>query len=151
MRDHPGQLFSKDAPPQRVAHGGAVTLEGSQWQACFESDCLVLRKASRTDDKKEQIVNRINNIKREVEGRQQELEALAVDFARVGEEAETVQSFLSFFFLCLYCRKLNLQLLICFLSFCFVTLFRATTPTALARSLLASVPPRATTRSDSPS
>ena len=83
-------MFSKNGPPQRLAHGAAVTLEGSQWQACVESDCLVLRKASRTDDKKEQIANRIANIKCEVEGRQQELEALAVDFARVGEEAETV-------------------------------------------------------------
>ena len=75
-----------------MAHGAAVYLEGSRWQASVEIDCLVLRKASRTDDKKERTASRIANIKREVEGRQQELEALAVDFARVADEAETVPS-----------------------------------------------------------
>ena len=97
MRDRPGQLFSKDAPTQRVAHGAAVDLKGSQWQACVECDCLVLRKASRTDDKKERTTGRIANIKHEVEGRQQELEALAVDFARVADEAETVTQLLCLF------------------------------------------------------
>ena len=102
VRDRPGQLFSKDGPSQRVAHGAAVDLKGSQWQACVESDCLILRKASRTDDKKERTASRIANIKREVEGRQQELEALAVDFLRVGEEAETVPS-------CCFCLSLFLE------------------------------------------
>ena len=95
MRDRPGLLFSKDGAPQQVAHGDAVDLNGSQWQACVERDCLVLRTTSQTDDKKEQTANRIANIKREVEGRQEELEALAVDFARVGEESETVPICLS--------------------------------------------------------
>jgi len=75
-----------------VAHGAAVVLGESQlqWQACVESDCLVLKKNTHTDDKKERIASRIANIKREVEGRQQELEALAIDLERVGAECETV-------------------------------------------------------------
>ena len=85
-----GHLFSKDAPPQRVAHGAAVNLKGSQWQACVEKECLVLNMTTRTDDKKEQTDSRIANIKRELEGRQQEVEALAGDIARVTEETETV-------------------------------------------------------------
>ena len=105
VRDRPGQLFSKDGPPQRVAHGAAVILEGSQWQACVESNCLVLHKASRTDDKKERTASRIANIKREVEGRQQELEALAGDAARVMEEAETVGTCFCFLFARLHTRK----------------------------------------------
>ena len=90
MRDRPGLLFSKDAPPQRVAHGAAVELGGSQWQTSIEKGCLVLSTASRTDDKKERTASRIANIKHEVEGRQRELEALAGDAARVMEEAEMV-------------------------------------------------------------
>jgi hypothetical protein len=66
VRDRPGRLFLKDAPPQRVTHGAAVELGGSQWQACVESDCLILRTASRTDDKKERTASRIANIKHEV-------------------------------------------------------------------------------------
>ena len=66
VRDRPGLLFSKDALPQRVAHGAAVELGGSQWQACVEIDGLVLSTASRTDDKKERVASRISNIKREV-------------------------------------------------------------------------------------
>ena len=92
MRDRPGQLFAKDAPSQRVANGDAINLNGSQWQACMERDCLVLSEVIRTDDKKDQTTSRIANIKREMEGRQQELEALAVDFARVVDEAKTVPS-----------------------------------------------------------
>ena len=42
------------------------------------------------DDKKEQTANRIADIKREVEGRQQELEALAADLGRVEAECESV-------------------------------------------------------------
>jgi hypothetical protein len=49
-----------------VAHGAAVELGGSQWQACVESNCLILRTASRTDDKKERTTSRIANIKHEV-------------------------------------------------------------------------------------
>ena len=90
MRDRLGLLFSKVAPPQRVAHGGAVKVGGSQWQACVESDCLVLRNTIQTDDKKEQTASRIANIKREVEGRQQKLEALAADLGRVEAECESV-------------------------------------------------------------
>jgi hypothetical protein len=90
-----------------VAHGGAVELGGSQWQACVESDCLVLRNTIQTDDKKERTASRIANLKHEVtawnevvlegdgggcvervhvkvEARHQELEALAAD----QEEAE---------------------------------------------------------------
>ena len=66
VRDRQGLLFLKDAPPQLVAHGAAVDLGGSQWQACVESDCLVLRTASQTDDKKERTASRIANIKHEV-------------------------------------------------------------------------------------
>jgi hypothetical protein len=73
-----------------VAHGDAVNLNGSQWQACVERDCLVLSEVIRTDDKKERTASCVANIKREVEGRQQELEALAVDYASVTDEAETV-------------------------------------------------------------
>ena len=76
--------------PQQVGHGVAVELGGSQWQASVESGCLVLRTSSQTDDKKEQVVSCIANIKNEVEGRQRELEALAGDAARVMEEAEMV-------------------------------------------------------------
>ena len=90
VRDRPGYVLFSNAPAQRVAHGAAVTLEGSQWRACVESDSLVLSKVSWTDDKKEQTANRIANIKHEVEGRQQELSALEADMARVIEEAETV-------------------------------------------------------------
>ena len=53
VRDRLGLLFSKDAPPQRVAHGATVELGGSQWQACVESECLILSMARRTNDKKE--------------------------------------------------------------------------------------------------
>ena len=73
-----------------MAHGAGVELGGSQWQASVESGCLVLRTSSQTDDKKEQVVSRIANIKNEVEGRQRELEALAGDAARVMEEVEMV-------------------------------------------------------------
>jgi len=66
VRNRPGRLFLRDAPPQRVIHGAAVELGGSQWQACVESDCLVLRTASQTDDKKERTACRIANIKHEV-------------------------------------------------------------------------------------
>ena len=66
VRDRPGLLFLMDAPPQRVTHGAAVELGGSQWHASIESDCLVLRTASRTDDKKERTACRIANIKHEV-------------------------------------------------------------------------------------
>ena len=92
MRDRPGLLFSKDTLPQRVAHGAAVVLGESQlqWQTCVESDCLVLKQTTHTDNKKEQTASRIANIKREVEGRQQELEALAADLERVGVECEMV-------------------------------------------------------------
>ena len=75
---------------QQVAHGGAVVIEGSRWQACVESYCLVLRKITHSNDKKEQIASRVANIKREVEGRQQELEALAADLGRVEAECESV-------------------------------------------------------------
>jgi hypothetical protein len=102
-----GHLFSKDAPPQRVAHGAAVNLKGSQWQACVESDCLVLRKTRRTDDKKERTVSRIANIKREVEGRQQEVEALAGDIASVMEETETVTCCCRCCFLCFATTEVN--------------------------------------------
>jgi hypothetical protein len=66
VRDRPGRLFSKDALLQRVSHGDAVELGGSQWQASVESGCLVLRTSSQTDDKKELVVSRIANIKNEV-------------------------------------------------------------------------------------
>ena len=66
LRDRPGLLFLRDAPPQPVTHGAAVELGGSQWQACVESNCLILRTASRTDDKKERTTSRIANIKHEV-------------------------------------------------------------------------------------
>ena len=89
MRDRPGLLFSKDAPPQRVAQGGAVEVGGSQWRACVEIDCLVLKNTVKTDDKKERIASR-TDIKREVEGWQQELEALAADLGRVEAECEAV-------------------------------------------------------------
>ena len=78
-----------------MAHGDAIKVGESQWLACVESDCLILHNTVQTDDKKEQTASRIANVKREVEGRQQELEALAVDFARVGEESETVPICLS--------------------------------------------------------
>jgi hypothetical protein len=90
-----------------VAHGATVELGGSQWQACVEIDCLVLRTASRTDDKKEQTVSRIANIKRELEGRQQEAEALAGDIARVTEETQMVPCCCHHCFL-LFCRKCNI-------------------------------------------
>jgi hypothetical protein len=88
-----------------VAHGAAVELGGSQWEACVERGCLVLRTASQTDDKKEQTASRIANIKREVEGRQQELEALAGDIAKVMEEAETVTCCYYCCFLCFTTRN----------------------------------------------
>ena len=83
-------LFSKDAPSQQVTHGGAVEVGGSQWQASIEIGCLVLRNTIHTDDKKEQAASRFANIKRELEKRQQELEALAADIGRVEAECETV-------------------------------------------------------------
>ena len=92
VRDRPGHLFVKNGPLQRVGHGAAVELDGSQWEACVESDYLLLSKITRTDDKKERTASRIANIKRELEGRQQELEALAADLERVGAECETVIS-----------------------------------------------------------
>ena len=93
-----------------MAHGDAVNLNGSQWQACVERGCLVLSEVIRTDDKKERTASRIANIKREVEGRKQELEALAVDFARVADEAETVPSCCLCFvcFVCLVCHVHNM-------------------------------------------
>jgi hypothetical protein len=75
---------------QEVAHGGLVSVGGKQWQASFETDCLCLTTTTQTDDKKEQIANRIADIQREVEARQVEVEALATDLARVGGECETV-------------------------------------------------------------
>ena len=85
-----GFLFSKDALPQRVAHGATVELGMNQWQACIKKDCLVLSMTIQTDDKKEQASSRIANIKREVEGRQKEVDALTEDIARVINEAEKV-------------------------------------------------------------
>ena len=64
-----------------------------------------MRTSSQTDDKKERVASRIANIKREVEGRQQELEALAGDAARVMEEAETVGICVCFLFTRLHTRK----------------------------------------------
>ena len=64
-----------------MGHGAAVKLNGSKWEACVESDCLLLSKATRTDDKKERTASRIANIKRELEGRQQEFGALTQDLA----------------------------------------------------------------------
>ena len=90
VRDRPGLLFSKDALPQRVAHGDAVEVGVSQWRACVESDFLVLKNIVLTDDKKERTTSRIADIKREVEGRQQELEALTADIDRVEVECEAV-------------------------------------------------------------
>jgi len=90
VRDRPGHLISKDALIQRVAHGDVVALDGSQWQASVESDCLCLTMATWTDDQKEQITSRIADIKREVEARQQELDALSADCARLRNEAESV-------------------------------------------------------------
>ena len=91
MRDRPGHLFSTFAPLERVAHGGAVTVDGSKWQACVEIDCLVLRKKFQTSDEREQVARRIASINRVVECREQELEALAADIARVQAECETVR------------------------------------------------------------
>ena len=142
MRDRPGLLFSRDALPQQVGHGAAVELGGSQWEACVEIDCLILKTGSQTDDKKEQTASRIANIMREVEAREQELEALAGDIAKVTEEAETVTLLLSLLFPSFCNYKIVLLLLM---------LLRATTPTASARSFLASVRQGATTRSESPS
>ena len=90
MRDRPGHLFVKNGPLQRVGHGAAVELDGSQWEACVESDYLLLSKIIRTDDKKERTASRIANIKRELEGRQQEFGALTQDLARVVEECAQV-------------------------------------------------------------
>jgi hypothetical protein len=75
---------------QEVAHGGLVPVGGKQWQASFETDCLCLTTTTQTEDKKEQTANRIANIKREVEARQEEVKALATDLARVEGECETV-------------------------------------------------------------
>ena len=75
---------------QLVAHDAAVKIGGSQWQACIEIDGLVLSNTIMTNDKKEQTVNRIANIRREVEGRQQELEALVADLGVVEAECEEV-------------------------------------------------------------
>jgi len=83
-----------------VAHGAAVELGGSQWEACVERGCLILRTASQTDDKKEQTASRIADIKHEVEGRQQEVEALTGDIARVAEETERVPCCFHYCFLC---------------------------------------------------
>jgi hypothetical protein len=69
-----------------------VDAGGKQWQASVESDCLCLTTTIRTDDEKDQTASRIADIKREVEARQQELEDLSADCARVMEEAETVRS-----------------------------------------------------------
>ena len=90
MRDRPGHLFTKHGPTQRVAHEAVVDVGGKQWQACVESDCLRLTTTIRTDNEKDQTASRIANIKREVEARQQELEDLRADLARVIEEAEAV-------------------------------------------------------------
>jgi hypothetical protein len=100
VRDRPGFLFSKDALPQQVAHGAAVELGGSQWEACVEIDCLILRTASQTDDKKEQTASRIADIKHEVEGWQQEVEALTGDITRVAEETERVPCSFHYCFRC---------------------------------------------------
>ena len=105
MRDRPGLLFSNDALPHRVVHGAAVELGGSQWEACVEIDCLVLRTASQTDDKKEQTASRIADIKREVEGRQKEVEALTGDIARVAEETEMVPCCCHYCFLSCFASK----------------------------------------------
>ena len=101
MRDRPGHLISKDALIQQVAHGDIVAVDGSQWQASVESDCLYLTMATWTDDQKEQITSRIADIKREVEARQQELDALIADCARLSDEAESVLCS-SFFFTMAY-------------------------------------------------
>ena len=90
MRDRPGHLFTKHGPTQRVAHEAVVDAGGKQWQASVESDCLCLTTTTQTDDEKDQTASRIADIKREVEARQQELEDLSADCARVMEEAEGV-------------------------------------------------------------
>jgi hypothetical protein len=78
-----------------------VDVGGKQWQASVESDCLRLTTTIQTDDGKDQTASRIADIKREVEARQQEMEDLSADCARVMEEAGAVCN-LCFLFVSLF-------------------------------------------------
>ena len=94
-----GLLFFAGGPALQVEHGSDIEINGQLWRAQHEQTGLSLTATENSDNKQEQLHQRLADIDHEVKRRREEVLALAADQARLMQLCEQVgamQCILSF-------------------------------------------------------